>query len=129
MGRQRISMAEEIRKCRHIDVLLYLGNRHQGFDFRCEGKSLPIHIVVKRFYPEPVARGEEHFLPFIPNCECEHSTEVMNTVVTKFLPCFENRLGIGSSTEAVTGATKPRSQIGKIVDFTIEDDPDRTVLV
>src|SRR6476660_2215193 len=88
-------IGEVIRQ--HFDVELGLegAGLKQSFDFGSEIKRAVIKMSeVERLHTEAIARDEKLFLASVPDCEREHTTQVIDASCTVVFVKMENRFCI-----------------------------------
>ena len=113
-----------------IDVPRHGSVRHQRLELGSE-QQLPIgqQRVVKRLYPEAVAREKQRLRLLVPQREGEHAAEALHARLAPLLPRVNDDFGVAARMEPVTGGREFRDQRLIVVDLAVEDDADRAVLV
>ncbi len=85
--------------------------------------------VIQRLDAETVAHDEQRFLVAVPQRERKHATEAHDTGFAPGLPGVDNDLGVGMSAEDVAQRLQFGHQFLEIIDFAIEHDDHRAILV
>ena len=89
----------------------------------------PAVEVVERLDAETIASDQETPALPIPEREAVHAVERVREVIAVLLVGVDDDLGVAASAEAMPGALEPRSELAKVVDLAVADDPDALVLV
>src|SRR2546427_3215452 len=86
-------------------------------------------VVIKRLNTQTVTGGKQTVLACVPNGESEHPSQMLNAVPSVLFIKMENGFGITVGTVLMPVRLHLRAQGEVVVDFTIEDYPQRSVLV
>jgi len=78
---------------------------------------------------EPVARDEKALTAAIPDGEGKHAAQVLHTVCAIFLVKDGHCFSITVGAILVTARLQLFAQLGMVVDFTVENDPDCSIFV
>ena len=84
---------------------------------------------MKRFLTEAIAPKHELLTVLVPDCEREHSPQFTYAGRSVFFVQMNDHLGIRVGVKLVTKAFKLFPQLWEIVDFSVKDNPDRSVLI
>ena len=85
--------------------------------------------VIQRLDTEAVAHHEQGFLLAVPQRKREHAAKACDAGFAPGFPGMDDDFGIGMGAEGVAERLQFGHQFLKVVDFAIEHDDDRTVLV
>ena len=99
---------------------------HQGRQgLALGGKSELIAMVdiVKRLFPDAIARQHEAALRFVVKGEGEHSVETAEATQPPSFVSLENDLGVGVAGKGAARLFEFLSDLLKVVYFAVEDDP------
>ncbi len=126
-----ISNPPRKKRKKHLVVWLPANRRmgEQRLDLRCEEERSPGNGVIKRFYARTVPGTEERAPALIPYSKCPHPVEPVQAVSPPLLVGVQDDTGIGRGDEPVTGSPEVFTEFGGVVDPTIKDDPERSILV
>src|SRR5271166_4371451 len=124
-----ITECQILRECSAIKFRGHIRVREDCLDFRSEKKGLSVPTIVERLDAQPVSRCEDGALAAIPDHEGEHAAEMLYTVVPIFLIEMNDRFGVAARAVVMTLRFKLSSELGVVVNFPIEDDPNIAVLV
>ena len=98
-------------------------------DLRAEQKRVAVPPVVKRLDAQAVARGEQRRLRAIPDRKREHAPQMFHAVAAVLFIEVNDGFGVASRAVAVASGFELGAQLGVVVDFTVEDDPNVLILV
>src|SRR6059058_2884994 len=65
-----------------------------GFDLRAKDQALSVPVVIERFLAKAVSCGEEALVFAVPESEGEHTTQVLNAVISVFFVGMNNSFGV-----------------------------------
>src|SRR5450755_4403477 len=91
---REIAKRKIFRKCCTMELGFHAGMRQNHFYFRTENKRIGSRSIVKRLYPQPVARNKQPPLARIPNRERKHPTQMLNTVAPVLFVEMNDSFGI-----------------------------------
>lgn len=113
-----------------VDLRRHVRMLQQGGQFGRKGDTPAEASVIKRLFPEPVTREKQPASRAIEYAKREHPVEAIAQLDAPFLVAMDQHFGIGmAGSEAVPPLLENRAELGVIVDFAVEDDRDRTVLI
>jgi hypothetical protein len=100
-------------------------------DFRCKCQlaCCGIEPVIERLDAESIARNEQPLLTDIPDGKSEHAAQPCGHRFAPLLVPVDDNFGIRSRPERVTTSDELGAQLGKVIDFAVEDYADRLVFV
>jgi hypothetical protein len=130
--RQRVGHVAEAQvgqSCARIDRPIDPRRRQQRLQLRAEHEASGRFGVVERLDPEAVARQEERTARRIPDREGEHAPQALDAALARFLVEVHDHLRVRARAEVMAAGRELRGELAVVVDLTVEDDPDRTVLV
>src|SRR5215472_4432453 len=78
LQRRDITQGKEFRESAAVETRLETREFEQSLDFRGEGKAVSNHPVVERLYAQAITRAEQPFGARVPDCKCEHATQMVN---------------------------------------------------
>ncbi len=84
---------------------------------------------VERLDAETVADEEQALTFRVPDGEREHAAEIVHAVVAPLFVGVDDRLGVGMRTVAMAARFEIAANAGVVVDFAVEDHPDRSVFI
>src|SRR6185312_6944533 len=115
---------------RAIEALIDHGMHEQRFQLGSED-DIPAadDTIVKRLLSQAVAREKENVAVAVVQREGEHAAKSLDAIAAPLLPGMDDHLGVAPCAEAVAGTLEFRNQLLEIVDFAVENDCDRMVLV
>src|SRR5205807_10146133 len=99
------------------------------FKLRGENQLICIAVDVERLDTEAVAAKHEPSLLAVPEREGKHTPELVDQPLSFLLIKVDQNLGITLRSENVPLSAKPGPQIFEVVDFAVEDDPDRAIFI
>ena len=105
------------------------GILQQGLELAGEEESVRFEAVEQRLLAEAVASEKQLFSPVVPDGQREHAAEVSDAVGTVLLVKVDDGLGVAMRAEAMAAGFEVRPQLAVVVDFAVEGNPDRLVLV
>jgi hypothetical protein len=114
---------------RQVDLARQIRRAQQRLDFGAEIQPPPDDGVVQRLDANPIARHEDASRPAVPDGEAEHAPKAADGRGAPLLVRVDDHFGVGRCIEAMTGGFQFRAKLAKIVDFPVEDDPHRPILV
>src|SRR5215475_4472070 len=85
--------------------------------------------VVEWLDSEAVASKEERLFPVIPDCEREHSAQMLNAVRAIFFVQVNYCFGVTVSRVAMPASLQILSQLQVVVNLAVEDDRERMIFV
>src|SRR5579862_4181998 len=105
------------------------GVSQNSFNFGAKEECLRGQPVVERFDAQPIPGSEIHLAPRIPKREGKHPTQASNAVFSVLLVKVNNGFRVAVSAIMVTLFLQPRTEFLVVVDFAVENQPDRSVFV
>ena len=78
--------------------------------------------IEQRLFSRPIPRHEQLPPPSIVQCKGEHAIQARETLGAPFPVGGQQHFGIALRAEGVASGCQFAAQIGKVVNFTIEDD-------
>src|SRR6185295_19083904 len=99
------------------------------FDFRPEVEPLSNDRVVKGLDAHTVSRQQQRTVPAIPYRDPEHAAQACERILAPLFVGVNDRFGVAVGVEAMTPRDQFCSKLGIVMNFAIEDDPDRAVFV
>src|SRR5574342_742125 len=109
-----------------VDISADLGMFKERFDLRTEDDAAIVETIMEWLLADSIPREKQSFLAAIPNGEGKHSAQPIQTPNTILFIKVDNHLRVRVRLEAVTVFFQFGPQLAKIVDFTVEGDPDHT---
>ena len=85
--------------------------------------------VVQRLLAHPIARQQKNLPRLVIQCNGKHAAQFLHAVRSHFLVEVKNDLGVRMGIEAVAAAFELPAQLRKVIDFTVENDPEALVFV
>ena len=126
---REISKGKKLRQHTAVELCGHIGVSKDHLDLRPEEKALPRELIIERFDPQAVAGDEQYLLVLVPDGESEHAAQVLNTVATVLFVEMNDGLGITMSSVGMAAGDELLAQAKVVVNLTVEDNPDRAVLV
>ncbi len=105
------------------------GILQQGLELAGEEQPVGFEAIEQRLFAKTVAGEKQLFPPVVPNGQREHAAEVPHAVGTVLLVQVDDGLGVTVRAEAMAAGFEVGPQLAVVVDFTVERNPDRLVLV
>ena len=105
------------------------GHQPKGLKLRSEIELVPGESVVERLYPELVARQQQLAGPAVPEREGEHASQQFREALSVFFVEVNQHFGVGIGSESVSRGLKLAAQFAEVVDLTVENYGDGSVLV
>ena len=99
------------------------------FDFRAEQQSLGREFVIERLDAEAIAGDEEGFRVAVPDGKREHAAQVIDAVGPVLLEGVNDGFGVAVSAVLVAASDELFAQGLVVVDFAVEDDPERAIFI
>ena len=113
-----------------IDITPESAMGEQRLEFRPEEESAVVQdSVVKRLDPKAVAGEKQRFAVAVPQGKGEHAAKAVDTRCAPGFPSVDDDFGIATSVEDMTEHLQLWNEFLIIVDFPVEDDADRLILV
>src|SRR5579875_3192741 len=84
---------------------------------------------MQRLDAQTIACQQQAPALFIENRKGKHASQLMDAIGAVFLIEMYNHFGIGVGIKMMTFAFKLRTQFGEVVNLSVEDNPDRLILV
>ena len=84
---------------------------------------------MQRLFPGAVAREKQRLVEAVPNRKREHAAQAAQHVRAVFFVAVQNRLRVGMRFERMPRLFERLPEFLKIVNFAVEDDVQRPVLV
>ena len=122
LGKRRVLEFEIHFQRVAVDLLLKSGIIKKTLYLGAEQERPADLCVIKRLYPEPVARTEQLSLLPVVNHEGKHSAKHRNRVLSVGHIAFQNDLGIRRGGEGNTPPLKLRAKLFEIVYLSVEND-------
>ena len=85
--------------------------------------------IVQGLDAEEIARQKDGLVLGVIDCEGEHAAQTRQQVLTPFLKAVNQHLAVGVGREVMTAADQVAAQILVVIDFTVEGEDKRFVLV
>ena len=105
------------------------GMLQERFDFRAKDQRIADKNVVQRLLTNPVASQEELVFAFIPDRKGEHSTQPLNGALAFVLIKVDDDFGVTASPKSVPTLDQFLAEFPVVIDFSVEYNPNRAVLV
>src|ERR1700674_901567 len=100
-----------------------------GLDFRPEQKALGAETIIKWLDAQPIAGDEQALLPRVPNSEGKHAPQMVDAVLSVLFIEVNDGFGVTVGAIPMAACNQLLAQSQVVVDFTVECDPERTILV
>jgi hypothetical protein len=84
---------------------------------------------MQRFLAHPIPRQDQAFATLIPDCNGKHSIQELDRPRAEFLEEMYDDLGIRMGPESMASFLQSSPEVHKIVDFAVEDNPKRLILI
>ncbi len=126
---RRGKKTEQMRNRAPIEFAIKLVKFEDRLEFGPEKQSPAVLAVVQRLDAEPVARHEQLPAGFIPKRKCKHATQMFNAVLTVLFVEMYDRFRVRARGENVPPGFQIAPQFAVVVDFSIEHQVNRAVLV
>ena len=127
--RGEIPQGKKLRESTAIEAGPEPGKLQQSLDFRSKGKAVAIEGVIERLNSQAIARAEKFSGTLVPDGKCEHPSEVMDTVFAILFIQMQDRFRVTATGITMASLFQLWAEIGIVVDFTVEDDPDCAVFI
>jgi hypothetical protein len=88
-----------------------------------------VYCVVQRLFAQPIPRQEHGTCLGVPEGKGEHSLEIVYEVWASVGVQMQDDFGIGASTETIAPLFELFSDLGKSVDFAVEGDDKRVIII
>src|SRR5262249_48065868 len=124
-GQKREQMADRWP----TELAVDLGQLKDGLQLRREGQAVSQSDVVQGLDAETIARKKQTAFSDVPHGEREHASKAVDHRRALILVEVDERLSIALGVEAMAATYQARTQLLVVVDFPVEDDPDRPVFV
>src|SRR5216683_2945842 len=85
--------------------------------------------IVKRLYPESVARDEQFAFCLVPDGEGKHTSKVFHACCTILFIKMQDCLGVAVGAVDVSALFEEGAEVGMIIDLTVVGDLKRAVFV
>src|SRR6476660_5152458 len=85
--------------------------------------------IVQRLFAKPVTSNQQLLALVVPQCEGKHTSQFLHALGSEFLIEVDDGLGVSMRCETMAVGFEFGPQLGKVVDFSIEYDPYRTIFV
>jgi hypothetical protein len=102
---------------------------NQSFNFGREEQIAIRYAVIKGFDPHAIPREQQFPLARVPQCEGKHTLKLRDTFFSVLLVEVNDYLRVGMGFEKMATLDQIPSEVLKVVDFTIEHNPDGPILV
>src|SRR5262249_38925257 len=124
--------AERREKMRYgvpVELALHFRELQDGFHLGGEDQPSLDLAVVERLDAQAIAGQKQLPVPFVPDRQPEHAAEVVDAALTIFFIQMDDGLGIARGVKDMAAALQLAAELLEVVDFAVEDYPDRSVLV
>ncbi len=81
------------------------------------------------FLAKAIAGEEQLAARLVIDGDGKHAAQLLNAIGTQVVVEVKDALGVGFGGEAMAAAFEIRTQLGKVVDFAVEDDPGTAIFV
>ena len=128
---RNISICEITINCLRIDRAGHfgIGERQEGLEFAGEDDSVVIEAINQGFLADSIATEDQLAAGRVPNRQGEHAAqESKKTRPLIFIQVNED-FGIAVRFEGVSFGFESTAEGGKVIDFAVEDGPNRAVLI
>src|ERR1700722_10017258 len=125
----KISESEVLGEDGTTEPCIDSGVRENRFNFRAEDQTFGAELIVERLDAQTIAREEDSLAASVPDGEGEHAAQVLNAVVAVFFVKMDDGFGVATGAVNMSARFELRAQVGVVVDFAVEDDPDGSVFV
>src|ERR1700733_14939598 len=88
-----------------------------------------INFVIDQLDAKGIAGENQPLSPDIPNCQAKHPVEMVKNVIAPLCVPVNDDFRIRPGSKHMSEALEFALQLGKIIDFSIEDDPHRFLKV
>src|SRR5438552_16986261 len=122
-----VSITQVVVERRRVQFAGNPGTGDQCLQLGGKSESGGARMIVKRFDAEPVPRQEKSAAALVPDGEGKHAAKPFDAGVSEFFVGMNDDLGVGPGMEAVAARLQLAAQFGKVVNFTIDNDPDCSV--
>ena len=112
-----------------VDLARHARHFQQALQLAGEQQPAGLVPINERLLSQPIA-GEDQLLPLgVPKGQGEHAVQMRDELRPFLLVEVDDGLGIAMGAKLVAGAFEPAAEVAEVVDFTVENDPDRAVFV
>ena len=112
-----------------VDVTRDGGIGEDRLDLRGEAERMRILMVVKRLDAHPIPRNKKTSFSSIPNRKGEHPPQPLHAGIPIFLIQVDDDFGVRPGPEGMAFREKFLPQFLEVIDFAVEDDPDRLIFI
>src|SRR5262245_18719111 len=85
--------------------------------------------VIERFHTQSIARDEQLLSPLVPDSKGKHPSQIVNTISAVLLIEMEDCFSVAMCLIDVTPGLELRAKISVVVDFAVEYDVQRAILI
>src|SRR5499433_1518322 len=110
-----------------IDFTIYRRMSQQRGKFRSKNQFFICVRVEKRFLAHAVAGQEKRFVALVPDCEREHSAQVLWAFRAVLVVSVNYRFGVAVSVKSVTERFQLFAELTIVVNLAVEYDRGRAV--
>src|ERR1017187_6864108 len=103
--------------------------RQDRLDFRSEHQIAFVQSIMQRLLAHAIARQQQKLLTLIVQSNGEHAAQFLNTLGPDFLVQVNYDFSVGVGIETVAAILKLPPEVRKVIDFSIENDPDAAIFV
>ena len=108
-----------------IDVARHAGNFEQALQLAGEEQPARLVAIDQRLFAQPIAAEDQPAAVGVPDGDGEHAVQMREALRPFVLVEVDDGLGVAVGAELVARAFQPLPQVPVVVDFAVEDDPDR----
>ncbi len=112
-----------------VDLPRHAGHFQHALQLAGEQQPARLVPIDQRLLAQPVAGQEQLPPPGVPEGEGEHAVQVREHLRPLVLVEMDEHFRVALGAEAVAGPLQPAAELAEVVDFAVEDDPHRAVLV
>jgi len=118
-----------LRQNAWIKFRTHAGIGEKRLDLAAENKCVILQAIVKRFNPETIT-GSEEFVPgMIPNDEGEHAAQMLHAFRPILFVKMNDTFGVTIGSEGMAAREQLWAEFSVVVNFPVEYDPERAILV
>ena len=112
-----------------VDAAIETRPDAQGLEFGSKGNPIGIKRITQGLDADAIACEQEPPAAPIPQRECKHATKVMDDIRAPLLVAMDDRFAVALGTKYMPIGLKRPSQLAKVVDLTVGNQPDRTIFI
>ncbi len=128
-GRGHVTEGEIFFQRAHVHAARHVLIFEDGFQLRSEDKPVRLAADVHRLFAEAVARDDQALARHVPDRHAEHPAQIFHKICAFLFVEMDNRFGIGFRAEVVAGFFEPLAQLLEIINFAVQNYPDRAVFI